>query len=459
MDYNRKFRCRMISVLLQRSFLAKFGLRLLKPEYFETEDEALVVEYILKFTQRYNHPPPSLESLLVYAGRDGSTISEVASEAYSVDDVDDYTMDTVVDFSKMQAIKWALLQSVDDIELGDLDKPIKRLQKATKVGIDISDLGLDLVADINSWLYEAKVPKVPTGFWHIDRLMKGGLAKGEMGVVLAPPNRGKSQTLINIGFGAAGLLYAGDVIHFSFEMSRSSTLKRYAARAVFRFQDDRDGDADYADDVIEAVKQRIRGSIRVQSFPSRQASVQDLIVCVEQLIDMGMVNPDKLLIITDYADEMRLPKGMDTRLGLIELYGQHRAMANYFNCPVWTASQANRAALSKKIISLGDMAEAFGKAAVADVVIAKCETDEERANNEGRLYMAKIRDEAGAGSTFTYKNYPNSMAMVSIGRVKFSSNGRGGELGERELRGAARGTQEDPRSRVTISRKNRTRRK
>jgi hypothetical protein len=413
----------MISVLLERTFVAKYGGRILHPEYFESDDEMLAVKYIQQFSQRYNHPPSTLDTLLTYAGADGSNISEVAAIAFEAlrDEDEEFTLETTVDFAKTQAMKWALLYSVDDIEVGDLERPLERIREAGKVGLDSTDLGLDLVEDVSDWISETHVPKVPTGFWHVDRILRGGLANGELGVILAPPNRGKSQTLVNIGAGAAGLVYAAHVVHITLEMSKASCLKRYAARIVFRFQDSDEDDAKYATDVVEAAKKRLRGKIRVLSFPSREATVHDITVCIEQLIDIGRVDPEKLLIITDYADELRLPRGFDTRLGLIHIYSQHRAMASHFDCPVWTASQAGRQALSKKVITLDDFAEAFGKAAVSDVVIAKCETDEERRAGEGRLYMAKIRDEAGVGTQITYKQKP-SLSMVTTGFAKYSDD-------------------------------------
>ena len=62
------------------------------------------------------------------------------------------------------------------------------------------------------------------------------------------------------------------------------------------------------------------------------------------------------------------------------------------NIPIWTASQANRASLAKKVVTEGDIAEDFGKAQTADVILALCQTKQEYDDQEMRIFIAKNRD-------------------------------------------------------------------
>ena len=61
------------------------------------------------------------------------------------------------------------------------------------------------------------------------------------------------------------------------------------------------------------------------------------------------------------------------------------------NIPVWTASQANRDSANSDIVGLENMAEAYGKAMVADVVVSISRKATEKAGGTGRLYIAKNR--------------------------------------------------------------------
>ena len=59
-------------------------------------------------------------------------------------------------------------------------------------------------------------------------VLDGGLANGELGVVMAPTGGGKSFFLVNLGFGA---LAAGkNVIHYTFELSETHVGNRYDSR-------------------------------------------------------------------------------------------------------------------------------------------------------------------------------------------------------------------------------------
>ena len=61
------------------------------------------------------------------------------------------------------------------------------------------------------------------------------------------------------------------------------------------------------------------------------------------------------------------------------------------NIPVWTASQANRDSANSDIVGLENMAEAYAKAMVADVVVSISRKSTEKAGGTGRLYIAKNR--------------------------------------------------------------------
>jgi len=64
-------------------------------------------------------------------------------------------------------------------------------------------------------------------------------------------------------------------------------------------------------------------------------------------------------------------------------------------------TQANRASLSKLKITEANVSESFGKIEVADVILALCQTDDERAAKRGRLVVLKNREHT-SGSTLEF---------------------------------------------------------
>jgi hypothetical protein len=83
---------------------------------------------------------------------------------------------------------------------------------------------------------------------------------------------------------------------------------------------------------------------------------------------------------------------------------------------MWSASQAGRSSLSKEIITMADIAEDIGKANIADVIIALCQTREEETADQCRLFLAKVRD-GDSKAMVRAKYYKKSQAIVTTGIV------------------------------------------
>jgi hypothetical protein len=99
------------------------------------------------------------------------------------------------------------------------------------------------------------------------------------------------------------------------------------------------------------------------------------------------------LIILDYPDIMKPSRDYSEKRTELELlYEEIRGMAQEFNCAVWVASQTNRGALSKKVVTIADLAESFGKAATSDFMLALSQTKQEKRDGEVRYYVAKHRN-------------------------------------------------------------------
>ena len=74
------------------------------------------------------------------------------------------------------------------------------------------------------------------------------------------------------------------------------------------------------------------------------------------------------------------------------IYEELRAISGEFQCPVWTASQTNRAGLSAEVITMEQISEAFNKCFVADFIFSVSRTIEDKQNNQGKIFIAKNRN-------------------------------------------------------------------
>jgi len=406
--FNRGFRLKIISLLLDPVWLSTYGRSIIRPVYFEQDDEEAISSAILSYYEAYGKIPKDPDDIIAMCDME---CSDVVYDIFGSDDNTELASDLVVQFAKEQAAKIAILESVEDVRIGAVSRIIERMEEVLSIGDNLHSPGLDVVADSDKWLYGIRSEKVTTGWHHVDMILDGGLDPGELGLVMAPVNRGKSMALINIGFGVAGLGSGKDVIHITHEMSDKKVSKRYAARMTFRFPKRNDDLPVYDDELHTAAKRLMPGRVRVLDLG------RTTLLDVGQAIDRVLLDEDFQLglIIDDYPD-LLIParRYKERRFELSAMYAELRAMGAKYEVPIWAATQSTRASMSKEPITLKDIAEDIGKANIADVVIAVCQTDEESDANQCRLFMAKVRDGVNR-AMIQAKFFPKSQAIITTG--------------------------------------------
>lgn len=413
-NWTQEFRLKIIALTLEANWWAQYA-DLIQPEFFENEGEITLVKSIISFYGKYRRPP-QLDEILTYISnidspkkerlREATDLAERVYEGYKRWELS-YARDEVLEFARIQALKIAMLEAIDKIEEGDVEGIDRDISKA--LGIGIERKSTRLVRDVDEWLYAIGLEdnKIPTGLYHCDLMLDGGLSRGECGVVIAPPNYGKSQALVNIGFGAA---FSGfNVAHMTFEISQEKTAKRYGARTAFEWLKRGQPIDEYREKFLRHASRMLQGDIDI--FGASPGTVSaDGIRRYLDILQQSEFPLDELLL--DYADLMKLPKAENTFLQHGENYTRLITIAKDYNLALWTASQSHRGSLRKLTIDLDDIAESFNKAARADVVLTWCQTPEEEDDHEMRFFCAKNRD----GLKHWYarcKVHDNAHALVS----------------------------------------------
>jgi replicative DNA helicase len=309
----------------------------------------------------------------------------------------EYIKDTVVSFGRRAALERAILESVDVLEKGDEGdyKDIEtKVRNALSVGEDIEDLGSDYFEEAEERIKEYEqgtdgIKRVPTGMEGVDKVLKGGLGASELGIIIAPPNRGKSIALTNVGAGA--VMTGHNVVHYTLEMPERQVNKRYDLRLTNKNFGYLKENSSKVLTALQNIQKIHKGKLIVKKYRTNEASVDTLRSHLTRLYMEKGFKPD--VIIVDYADLLTPRKSYaDKRFELESVYLDLRDLGDEFNCPVWSASQTNRGALDKKVITISDLAEAFNKANIADFMVALCQTIEEKDAGEMRWHVAKHRD-------------------------------------------------------------------
>ena len=374
--------------------------------YFTADEQRVIAKALLEHVDR-NKILPTTSTLLEDIRPNVNDeffegVEKVMARLYK-DDISDAAavMDKAVDFGKTQALVNAVIEAADEIEDGHREKVLPLVQEALVVGEDLIDVGIDYygtLEDRNAWYeQEDEASYIPTGIPHLDYALGGGLGRGELYVILAPPKRGKTTTLVNIGFGALRAIRASaqkgyNVAYYSCEMRDRKIARRFDDRLAGNIiKDKRSDPAKYAEAIKRRVKAYIHGRLFVKSYPTRTAGVNTIRSHLSLLASRGF-HPD--VIIVDYADIMKAERRLgEMRHEQAGIYEDLRTLAGEYDAAVCTASQAVRSAVDKETLDIGDFAEAFEKAAIMDGGIGFSQTKEERIKGICRLVLVGLRGE------------------------------------------------------------------
>ena len=217
---------------------------------------------------------------------------------------------------------------------------------------------------------------VPTGILELDSFLRGGgLGEKEMGVILAPTNRGKSMFLKHIA--EFNMLKGLKGIIFTLEMSEDRYLDRFDMSVSNMTSTETMERPEMVERrLLEMMNDESVGNVHIKEYPTKSVTVENLRNYADNLKRTGFF-PD--FVIVDYADLLKSgQKFSEERHNQSYIYKTLRGWAVDEEIPIWTASQANRASLSKSQVTVADISEDFGKAMIADVIVGLCQNKKEK---------------------------------------------------------------------------------
>jgi replicative DNA helicase len=382
----------------------------IKPQYFQKAVHIDICRIIFDYWDKYDCPPTKevLDEEIQNLVSRSKAKQKVESDYYScvkkMSEMDindyDYIRDKILDFGKKQAMIEAIMESAEIIEE---NKPEKYdqidtiIRKAQMVGEDTTDLGVDYWENFTERLEsyndeEDVIERFPTGMNALDTALKGGLGRTEMGVCLAPPGRGKTSFLTNCGVN--GLRAGKNVVHFSLENNEKQIIRNYDTAMLRHGVEYIQENTESCSTALGRIKDFGAGRLYVKKYPTKYASVSTIKMYLNRIMVAYGFKPD--IIIIDYGALLKpMQTYADKRNTLEGNYEDMRALADEYNVALWTAAQGNRASLSKKIVTMEDLAEAFAIANIADVMVALCQTIRERSMGKLRAFLTKNRDGVG----------------------------------------------------------------
>ena len=370
-------------------------IEVMRPDYFDLKYLSFLCTKYFAYYEKYK-TFPTLTILITIIKEDLSKskdhvlrdqIIEYLHRMKTNPDIGDlqYVKDKSLEFCKRQAFKDALEQSVELIQTEKYESVLNIMKEAISVGMP-NTAGHNFFDDIEARFVQINRQVCPTGLDKIDSqdILRGGLGRGELGVIAANTGVGKSHFLVAMGCSA---MRAGkNVIHYTFELSEHDTGKRYDSNLCDIPSNEI---IDRKSEVVDKYSKMELGKLIIKEYPTGSASVMTLRNHIEKLTLKGF-KPS--LVTVDYADVMKSSKAYDSlRHELKLIYTELRNLAVELQIPIWTASQANKDSSKADVVGLENLGESYAKAQVADVVLSISRKPMEKSTGSGRIFVAKNR--------------------------------------------------------------------
>ncbi|QEG04180.1 DNA helicase [Bacillus phage BC-T25] len=236
---------------------------------------------------------------------------------------------------------------------------------------------------------------IPTGFADIDHLNSGGLAKGELGMIVAASGTGKTLILTNLATNYTKmkknvLFIALEELENRMILKLEQSLLRRNRSQILTGTALNQVEFDKNQQFIKE-KRDMFGNLFFARFSPRTitpAKVEQLISDVK--LRWGI---DLDVVIIDYPELLRDPNatGDDAKDGG-RLFEEMRRIGQEYNVVMWTAAQMNRSAYSATIRTSESMEGSLRKKNAAELILTVQQSDEEFRAGFVRLYADKLRN-------------------------------------------------------------------
>ena len=391
LGYN--FQIKLLNQIITDKKYCQNIIDVIDAKYFDNQYFKLIAQMTKEYHEKYQTTPTfetltQLTKIEVDSEMAKKTIFDMITEVQNAS-LEDYlwVQEKGLKFCKQQELKKAIGKVNKILEQGDFesyDKCEEYIREAIRVG-ENTDSCLDVFDDIAEALEEDYRNPIPTGINGIDNLLDGGLAKGEIGVFLAPTGVGKTTILTKLANTAYNLGF--NVLQIFFEDNPKVIQRKHITCWTGIPQREQ---VERRDEVLEKIiPYRDRGKLILEKLPSDRITINVIKNKIRKLQAEG----NKFdMILLDYIDCVVPDRGFsDEWKGEGLVMRQFETMCNEFDLVGWTAAQGNRSSISSEVVTTDMMGGSIKKAQVGHVIVSIAKTLQQKDLGLATIAMVKSR--------------------------------------------------------------------
>jgi replicative DNA helicase len=396
----------------------KFGetiIDVLETKFFDNNSFRYIIENIKELHTKYNKIP-------IYETLGQKIISESSSEGASRVHLDtleeiknndkdfEFVKDRALNFCKQQNLKKELKLVTNIIDNGNFEEYSKIeniIQKALQVGV-MGDDATDVFHDIEAALEKDYRLPIATGVAGVDNLLKGGLGRGELGIVLAPTGTGKTTLLTKFANTAYNLDY--NVLQIFFEDNVGNIKRKHYTIWTGIEPDEQPENREEVIEKVREAQSRSNGNLKMIKVASDSLTISDIKGKIRKLASEGFKTD---LLVLDYVDCISSEKSSNGEewKGEGSIMRSLEGMTTEFDMAIWTATQGSRDSISSEVVTSDQMGGSIKKAQIAHVILSIAKTLEQKEHDLATLTLLKSRI-GKDGVIFQNCKFDNKMLII-----------------------------------------------
>jgi replicative DNA helicase len=389
------FQIQLLNQIIIDKEFSRSIIDVIEANYFENKYFKLIIQMIKEYYVKYEHMPTfdTLEQI---------TKSELQQEMAAKIVIDtitkikecsveggEFVQEKAMKFCKQQELQKVMSKAqkiIDGGEFENYDTVEQLVRTALQVG-EREDGMSDVFYNLDEVLNEDYRHPIPMGIPGIDRLLKGGLAKGEIGVILAPTGVGKSTLLTKIANHSFNLGY--NVVQIFFEDNPKIIQRKHITLWTKIHPDDLTERKEEAMAKVREVENTMTNKLILKKLPSDTVTMLQIKNQLRKIIADG-VKID--MVMLDYIDCVVPDRNLgDEWKSEGSVMRGFESMCHELNLVGWTATQGNRSSISSDVVTTDQMGGSIKKAQVGHVIISVAKSLQQKEMKLATIAITKSR--------------------------------------------------------------------
>lgn len=405
-EYNEEIQKLFLEMMLQDPQSYVRVQNIFNPENFGRGLRDVAV-FLQEHTDRYK-TMPTLTQISAVTSVVLQPVNGVNEEHYN------WFLNEFEQFSKRQELERAILKAADLLEKGDFAPVEKLIKDAVQIGL-MKDIGTNYFADPRERLMKIKSGngQCSSGWPALDRLLFGGMNRGELNIFAGGSGSGKSLFMQNIAVNWTMMGLNG--IYLSLELSEGlcamridSMVANVSTKEIFK----------NLDDVELKVRMAAKkaGGLQIKYMPA-QSNINDVRAYIKEYQIQSGIKVDYIMV--DYLD-LLMPvsaKVSPNDLFVKDKYVSEelRNLARELNILMITASQLNRSAVDEVEFDHSHISGGISKINTADNVFGIFTSRAMRERGKYQLQLLKTRSSSGVGQKVDLEFNVESLRITDEG--------------------------------------------